>query len=129
MDDFFPVAAKKGRFEILDWLHEKSCPDSYSDFPGTTPNAFNTAAIFGRLEIMKWLDEKGYAWDHRTLAFVSCIGHIDIMKWLLEKGCFWSTLVSPSLVMHGSLEKIIWAKEMGIHLMQVPARPLLKQET
>ena len=117
VDEFFILAASKGHFEIMKWLHEVNCPEgTFYMGQGDEMNVFSTAAEFGSLEIMKWLNEKGYEMDMWTFPLASMHGNIQNMKWLKKKGCLWNHLTGETMVRCGDLENIIWAKKNGFTL-------------
>ena len=87
---FFSLAAKKGHFEILKWLHEQNCPEgsrTISPINLSQMNAFSMAAEYGSSEIMKWLKEKSYEWDQWILPSAAINGNFKNIKWLKDVGC------------------------------------------
>ena len=115
---FFPLAARKGHFEVLKWLHAQNCPEGsikVNDASTSQTNAFSMAAGYGSLEMIKWLKEKGYEGDEWSFgAAAKNTGSLDKLKWLKEVGCVWNGNSSWNMVRHGSLENIIWAKDSGL---------------
>ena len=110
---YLSLAAEKGHFEVLKWLHEVKCPEEKNTCWGGK-NVMSMAALFGSLEMMRWLKEKGYKFDRWTFRCASKNGNLDNLKWLKENGCSWFICADNEMVRHGSLKNIIWAKENGM---------------
>jgi len=98
-------AARGGNQEVLEWLHNSSCPWDES-------TAF-AAAGGGHLEAVKWLHNHGCPWDGVTCAVAALYGHLEVLQWAREYHCPWNSLTPSWAAQGGHLAVLQWAREHG----------------
>ena len=97
-------AARCGNREVLEWLHNTSCPWDVS--------TCWMAAMGGYLEVLRWLRERGCPWDTATCAQAAGHGHLRVLRWAREHQFpwNWATPANPA-ALGGHLEVLQWTRE------------------
>jgi len=66
-------AARGGKQEVLEWLHNTGCPwDAWTTC---------AAAAGGRLKMLRWLHTQGCPWDALTCTYAAWFGHLRVLQW------------------------------------------------
>jgi hypothetical protein len=114
------AAAHFGKLEVLKWLHEQGCP--------WDEGTFGYAAHGGHLKVLKWLHEQGCPWNERTCGFAAHGGHLEVLKWLHEQGCPWNETTCATAARYGHLEVLKWLREKQCPWNQMTCDNALEQQ-
>lgn len=127
-------AAKGGRVDVLEWLHEHKCDwDSemvalaaarkghlcvlqWITSHGCTLHrrAMSDAATRGHFEIVKWLWENGVRHDTQTACnFAANVGHLMMVQWLCERSPMNQTMVCQWAAAGGQVRVLEWCAMSG----------------
>ena len=96
-------AARCGKREVLEWLHNTGCPWS-----GATCSA---AAIGGHLDVLQYAREHGCPWDVPTCAYAARSEHLRMLQWAREHHCPWNCLTPAWAAEGGNMAVLQWARE------------------
>lgn len=108
--DVFAEAARKAKFDMLEYLLENNAPRDFK--------TFNAVAANGDMRVLKWLKRNNFPYSAVAAANAAKFGHLHVLEWLRENSCPMNEKACALAAGMGHLDILIGLVESGRHPME-----------